>query len=72
DAVMLLADAVKRADSLEPERIRDALAATRNFQGITGDITFDRDRNPSGKEAVIVKFHNGSVVYVKTIKPRGE
>ncbi len=69
DAVMLLADAVKRADSLKPERIRGALAATRNFQGITGDITFDKDRNPTGKEAVILKFHNGSVVYVKTIKP---
>ncbi len=69
DAVMLLAEAVRRAGSLEPARVRDALAATRNFQGITGDITFDKDRNPMGKEAVILKFHNGSVVYVKTIKP---
>jgi branched-chain amino acid transport system substrate-binding protein len=71
DAVMLLADAIRRAGSPEPARIRAALAATRNFKGVTGDITFDKDRNPLGKEAVILTFAKGTVQYVKTIKPSG-
>ncbi|MFZ5570731.1 MAG: ABC transporter substrate-binding protein [Thermodesulfobacteriota bacterium] len=69
DAVMLLFDAVKRAKSLEPSRIREALAKTRNFSGITGDITFDGNRNPVNKSAVILKFEHGASVYVKTVVP---
>jgi branched-chain amino acid transport system substrate-binding protein len=69
DAVMLLADAVKRAKSIEPAKIRDALAATRGFKGVTGEITFDENRNPVNKSAVILKFDKGKSVYVKTIKP---
>jgi branched-chain amino acid transport system substrate-binding protein len=69
DAMMVLADAVTRANSLDTGRIRDALAATRAFKGVTGEITFDKNRNPVNKPAVIMKFENGKSVYVKTIKP---
>ncbi len=40
DAVMLLADAISRAKSVEPEAIRKALA-TASYVGLTGDIKFD-------------------------------
>jgi branched-chain amino acid transport system substrate-binding protein len=69
DAVMLLADAVKRARSIEPAKIKDALAETKAFKGITGEITFDENRNPINKPAVIQKFENGATLYVKTIQP---
>ena len=69
DAVMVLADAIRRAQCLDHEKIRDALAATKNFQGATGTITFDENGDPVNKEAVIVKFENGTSVFVKTIKP---
>ncbi len=69
DAVMLLADAVKRANSIEPQRIRAALVETQGFNGITGQITFDVNRNPLNKSAVILKFEKDSWVYVKTITP---
>ncbi len=69
DAVMLLADAVKRARSIEPAKIKDALADTKAFTGITGEITFDENRNPINKSAVILKFENGATRYVKTINP---
>lgn len=69
DTVMLLADAARRAKSLDSTRIREALAATRGFKGVTGEITFDKNRNPIGKQAVILRFDKASVVYVKTIKP---
>jgi branched-chain amino acid transport system substrate-binding protein len=69
DAVMLLADAVKRANSIEPQHIRTALAETQGFNGITGQITFDANRNPLNKSAVILKFDKDSWIYVKTITP---
>jgi branched-chain amino acid transport system substrate-binding protein len=68
DAVFLLADAVKRANSLEPALIRDAMANTKDFHGVTGDISIDRKRNPL-KPVVIFKFEKGTSVYVKTIYP---
>jgi branched-chain amino acid transport system substrate-binding protein len=69
-AIPLANDAVKRANSLDPQRIRDALAATWNFQGLTGTITFDRDRNPANKFAIILKYEKGTTVFVKTIEPK--
>ncbi len=40
DAMMLLADAIERAGSTDSAAIRDALAATEGFPGLTGSITF--------------------------------
>ena len=68
DSVMLLADAVERAGSLDRKKIRDALAVTRDLKGITGTYTFDGNGDPIDKDAVILKYQNGRIVYVKTIK----
>jgi len=68
DAVFLFADAVRRAGSLDPTRIRDAIAATRDFPGVTGNISFDRNGDPI-KPVVILKFEKGASIYVKTIDP---
>lgn len=68
DCVNLFADAVRRASSFETAEIRDALAATRDFQGVTGTISFDENRDPV-KPLVILKFINGTSVYVKTVEP---
>ncbi|HWA86615.1 MAG TPA: ABC transporter substrate-binding protein [Opitutus sp.] len=68
DSVLVLADAIKRAGSVEPARIRDALAATKNFPGVTGNITIDEHRNAS-KDAVIVTVKNGKFHYVQSIAP---
>jgi branched-chain amino acid transport system substrate-binding protein len=37
-AVALMADAIKRAGSADPAKVRDALAATKNFPLLTGDL----------------------------------
>ena len=42
DTVGLIADAIKRAGSEDPAKIRDALAATKGYPGITGSITYPR------------------------------
>lgn len=67
DACMVLADAIRRADSLDRAKIRDALAATSNFRGISGPIAFDAERNPIAKPVVIMRFDGRTAVYVKTI-----
>lgn len=69
DAVMLLADAIRRAGSIDPVRIRDALAATRGYQGATGTITFDENGDPINKPVVIMKLGKEAPGYFKTIQP---
>jgi branched-chain amino acid transport system substrate-binding protein len=68
DAARLIADAMKRAGSTEGKRVRDALASTADFPGVTGMITMDADRNPV-KPAVILKVERGKFRYAATIPP---
>ncbi len=66
DSMKLLADAIERAKSVEPTKIRSALESTKNFPGVTGAITFDENRNPK-KPAVIIRVQNGKFTYLETI-----
>ena len=68
DAVMVLADALRRAGSTEGVKLRDALATTKDFAGVTGKITIDALRNAS-KSAVIFTVKNGKFVYVESVAP---
>jgi branched-chain amino acid transport system substrate-binding protein len=70
DAMKVLGDAVKRAGSTESTKLRDAIAQTTNFPGVTGAITLDKDRN-AVKPAVALKLENGKFVYETTIYPEG-
>jgi branched-chain amino acid transport system substrate-binding protein len=65
---MLLFDAIERAGSTEGPAIRDALAATQNFAGMTGTITLDENRN-AVKPAVVLEIADGKLAYVETINP---
>lgn len=66
DAVFLLADAVKRARSTDRAKVRDALAATKNYPGVTGPITFDARGNPL-KGVVIMRIQAGVPHYYRTM-----
>jgi branched-chain amino acid transport system substrate-binding protein len=55
DATRILLDAAARARALDRAAIRDALAETRNFPGVTGTVTFNADRNAL-KPVVIVRI----------------
>jgi branched-chain amino acid transport system substrate-binding protein len=68
DSAMILADAIKRAGSIEPEKLRDAIATTKEHQGITGKITLDEHRN-ANKPAVILTIGNGGFDFVETVAP---
>jgi branched-chain amino acid transport system substrate-binding protein len=68
DSVYVLKDALERAGSTDPEALRDAIAATGNFPGVTGTITLDENRNAS-KPAVVLKIEGGKAGYVATVEP---
>lgn len=76
DAVYLLADAFKKAKTLGGKDVRDVLAQAKDFPGVTGAITMDKNRNAS-KAAVIVqmtKNDKGEVLpkYVASVSPDKE
>jgi branched-chain amino acid transport system substrate-binding protein len=68
DSANLLFDAIRRANSTDPSKIREALAQTKDFQGITGRITLDKDRN-AVKPAAVLQVKDGKIVYVETVAP---
>jgi branched-chain amino acid transport system substrate-binding protein len=68
DALRFLAEAIQRAGTTAGPKLRDALAETKNFAGVTGIISMDRDRN-AVKPAVILKLEDGKYIYQETIQP---
>jgi branched-chain amino acid transport system substrate-binding protein len=68
DASRLLIDAITRAGSTDGAKIRDALAQTKNFTGVTGIINIDADRN-AVKPAVVLKLQDLRFIYQETIQP---
>ena len=69
DAVWLFADAIGRAGSLNKHKIRDALAATHNYPGATGNFTFNSNGDPLKKGASILKFSKGHWHFYKAFEP---
>ena len=63
DAAYIMFDAIKRAGSTDRAKLRDALAQTKDFDGVTGKISMDKDRN-ADKKLVIIKIENGKTVVV--------
>ncbi|WP_309710828.1 ABC transporter substrate-binding protein [Armatimonas sp.] len=68
DAMMILADAIKRAGSTDRKKVRDALAQTKDYEAVTGKITIDANRNAT-KSAVVLQIKGAEFAYVKTIAP---
>jgi branched-chain amino acid transport system substrate-binding protein len=66
DAARLLADAIGRAKADTPDGIRDALAETKGFQGATGTISMDENRNAQ-KPVVIVQIKDKKFTYHSTV-----
>ncbi len=68
DAARILFEAMKRAKSLEGKALAAELAKTKDFDGVTGKISIDGDRN-AVKSAVILEMKDGKPKYVTTIEP---
>jgi branched-chain amino acid transport system substrate-binding protein len=68
DAYLVILDAIKRANSTDPVKIRDEIAKTTNFEGAAGSISINADRNAE-KDAVIKVVKDGKFQYLTTVKP---
>ncbi len=68
DSAVFLVDAIKRAGVTDPAAVRAALAATKDFTGVTGHTTIDANRNAS-KAAVIVTVKDGRFKFFETVAP---
>ena len=68
DAVYVLADAVKRANSTDATKIAEALAATRDFPAISGVTTINKTHD-ADKNAVVIELKDGRQIFKTSIKP---
>ncbi|KYZ78037.1 ethanolamine utilization protein EutJ [Anaerosporomusa subterranea] len=68
DAANVMLDAIKRANSTEPAKIRAALAATKDFPAVTGATTLNATHD-AVKSAVIIEVKDGKQMYKATVKP---
>lgn len=69
DMMNLIADAIERAGSAEPEAIRDALAETQNFEGVTGTITYEEGQRKPVKSVTIIQVQDGEYSFVTEFTP---
>jgi branched-chain amino acid transport system substrate-binding protein len=68
DAAKVLADAMTRAPDLASTSVKAAIAATKEYPGVTGVITLNEHRDPV-KSAVVLKVAAGGYKYQTTVKP---
>ena len=68
DAAYILFQAFEKAPSLKGEEVAAALAATKDFDGVTGRISIDQDRN-AVKPAVMLEMKNGEPTFVSSVAP---
>ena len=68
DGARILFDAIARAGTTEGPKVREALAQTKDFNGVTGMISMDEHRN-AVKPAVVLKLMDVRFIYQETIQP---
>ncbi|KYD30212.1 hypothetical protein B4113_0422 [Geobacillus sp. B4113_201601] len=68
DTAYFLADAIKRAGSADPVKIKDALAKTKDLQLVTGIFTINEKHDPI-KSAVILEYKDGQQQFKTKVNP---
>ena len=68
DSAYVLAEAIKRAGTTEGPKLRDAIAATKDFEGVTGKFSLNEKRD-AVKSAAILQIKDGEFKFLETIAP---
>ncbi|WP_094606633.1 Leucine-specific-binding protein [Sporomusa silvacetica DSM 10669] len=68
DATMMVIDAMKRANSADPVKIKDELAKTKEYQAVSGLISFNASHDPV-KSAVIIEMKDGKQTFREKVNP---
>ena len=69
DCVYWLKDAIERAGSDDPIKVRDALEATKDLKLMHATLTMDEFHNPLNKDGIILEAKDGKAVFFERIKP---
>ena len=70
DSVNLLATAIERAGSIQPDAVRSALANTRDFEGLVGKIAYSPGKRVPDKAVAVIKIDDGVETPVWTWMPQ--
>jgi branched-chain amino acid transport system substrate-binding protein len=68
DTAYFLADAIKRAGDADPEKIKEALAQTKDLALVSGVLTLDENHDPV-KSATILEYKNGEQQFKTKVNP---
>lgn len=68
DMAYFFADALKRAGQVDSVKLKDALAATKDFKGVTGTFSIDSNHNPV-KSVTVIEMKNGEPTFLKKLNP---
>lgn len=68
DALYIWANAANRAGSIDKKLIRDQIAATKDYEGVSGKATMGPDRNPQ-KPVAMIKIENGQMNFAGWVTP---
>jgi len=66
DAVMVMADSMKRADSIDPAKFLAAIGQTK-YDGVTALIEFDPSGDLKGGAISVYQYKGGKLEYVETL-----
>ena len=66
DSAYVLAEAIKRAGTTEGPKLREAIAGTKDFEGVTGKFSLDAKRD-AVKSAAILQIKDGKFKFLETM-----
>jgi len=70
DTVYLLVDAIKRAGGTDSAAIKNAIETTKDFAGITGNVTFSPDSHVPQKGVTVIDIENGALTLGGEVVPK--
>lgn len=68
DATMIVLQALDKAKKPTPQEIMKVLTLMKNFKGVTGTISFDKNGD-AVKSVVVLKVDKDGSRYVSTVNP---
>jgi branched-chain amino acid transport system substrate-binding protein len=69
DGIKLMADAIERAGSVDGAAVRDALAATQGFEGVTGTISYEPGVRIPSKSVALIEVVDGENNLLEIVVP---
>ena len=69
DAMVLASQSISSAGKVDRTAVRDAMAATRTFDGVTGQFVYPEGAREPMKSAVIMQIKDGGFQWVNTVEP---